>query len=296
MRNTSIEDKEYLINRDSNVLLNTFRFNIRRSSTSNNEISGLYNDKIMASLVSVSDAIRAVTITKEFRNFVKDNKDVWAAFGTTDSHILRTKLIGLMNKAGLREMERFAVYFFCARVKDKDRILQGMELLPEEVKEKDWFKNVKNFFNMYTVKWPKLETAANFATLHLPNTNPGFDLLATAMMFHEDDNEDIMKLLNSKLTLGQLHLNSEVQAEHKEHAREFWTNTVKGSKNPMAKETKIERDRGFIEEYYDTSAGDKYPLVKLTDGGTPEEVSIPSGGYSKKDLIKWYKTVRAMMI
>lgn len=289
--NTNISNfkKEIISNRSS------FQTNLRKFYNSNNNQAGIHNNIIMSSIVSIKDAIASVQISSDFKSFIKENSMVWVSFGTTDSHILRTKLMGLMTKAGLTQLERFAVYFFCARVKDKDRILQGMELLPEEAKSKDWFKNVKKFYNQYTVKWPKLETASNFATLHLPNTNPGFDLLSTAMMFDVEGDEKILDLIMNKLTTGQLKLSSEMQAIHEGYAKIFWNDKVKGSKNPLANETAAERKKGFIKEYYDTSAADTYPLVKLTMGGTPEEVSVSQTGYTREELISWYKTVRESM-
>jgi len=262
--------------------------------TFNNNIY-IFNDGITnMSMISVKEALGSMTLNSEFKALIKDNSDLWLGFGTSNSHILRAKLMRLMQKASLTEIEKFAVYFFCARVKDKERILMGMSMLPKEIQEKQWFINVLNFFNKYTVKWPKLETANNFATLHLPNTNPGLHLLSVAMMFDwtsKSDSEIVENFLPEQ-PMGQLKLNHELQEKHKEHSKIFWNETVKGTKNPKAELTKKEVEKGFIEEYYNTSAGDQYPLIKIGSKNNFEMVELKPDGYSEKDIVSWYKTVR----
>jgi len=266
---------------------NNFKTNIKK------EVSNTVN----MSMITVKEALGAMSMTSEFKSFVKDNSDMWLGFGTSNSHILRAKLMRLMQKAGLTEVEKFAVYFFCARVKDKERILMGMNMLPKNIQDKQWFINVQKFFNQYTVKWPKLETSNNFATLHLPNTNPGLHLLSVAMMFdwtNETDNVIVNNFLPEQ-PFGQLKLTSDLQAEHKEHSKVFWNETVKGTKNPKADLTKREVEKGFIEEYYNTSAGDQYPLIKIGSNNTLEVVDMPAEGYNKSQIVSWYKTVRSSM-
>lgn len=263
----------------------------------NNNIKKPKEDLIKMSMISVTEAVGAMNLSAEFVKFVKDNADQWLGFGTSNSHILRAKLMRLMQKAGLTEMEKFAVYFFCARVKDKERILMGMSMLPKEIQEKQWFINVQKFYNQYTVKWPKLETANNFATLHLPNTNPGLHLLSVAMMFDWKNLSDT-EILNNFLPeqpMGQLKLTTALQEKHKENSKIFWNETVKGTKNPKAELTKKEVEKGFIEEYYNTSAGDQYPLIKIGPNNTFVIQDLPMEGYTESDIVSWYRTVRANM-
>jgi len=265
--------------------------------TFNNNVKKPKSNEVNMSMISVTEAVGAMNLSTEFVKFIKDNADQWLGFGTSNSHILRAKLMRLMQKAGLTEMEKFAVYFFCARVKDKERILMGMSMLPKEIQDKQWFINVQKFYNQYTVKWPKLETANNFATLHLPNTNPGLHLLSVAMMFDWSNlsDSDILNNLLPEQPMGQLKLTSELQEKHKEHSKVFWNETVKGTKNPKAELTKKEVEKGFIEEYYNTSAGDQYPLIKIGSNNSFTVLDIPSNGYSEKDIVSWYKTIRNSM-
>jgi len=263
----------------------------------NNNIKKPKEDSIKMSMISVTEAVGAMNLSTEFVKFVKDNADQWLGFGTSNSHILRAKLMRLMQKAGLTEMEKFAVYFFCARVKDKERILMGMSMLPKEIQEKQWFINVQKFYNQYTVKWPKLETANNFATLHLPNTNPGLHLLSVAMMFDwtKLSDNDIVENLLPEQPMGQLKLSAALQEKHKEHSKIFWNETVKGTKNPKAELTKREVEKGFIEEYYNTSSGDQYPLIKIGPNNSFIIEDMPADGYTDKNIVSWYKTVRSNM-
>lgn len=263
----------------------------------NNNIKKPKEDSIKMSMISVTEAVGAMNLSAEFVKFVKDNADQWLGFGTSNSHILRAKLMRLMQKAGLTEMEKFAVYFFCARVKDKERILMGMSMLPKEIQEKQWFINVQKFYNQYTVKWPKLETANNFATLHLPNTNPGLHLLSVAMMFDwtKLSDNDIVESLLPEQPMGQLKLSVALQEKHKEHSKIFWNETVKGTKNPKAELTKREVEKGFIEEYYNTSSGDQYPLIKIGPNNSFIIEDMPADGYTDKNIVSWYKTVRSNM-
>lgn len=263
----------------------------------NNNIKKPKEDSIKMSMISVTEAVGAMNLSAEFVKFVKDNSDQWLGFGTSNSHILRAKLMRLMQKAGLTEMEKFAVYFFCARVKDKERILMGMSMLPKEIQEKQWFINVQKFYNQYTVKWPKLETANNFATLHLPNTNPGLHLLSVAMMFDwtKLSDNDIVENLLPEQPMGQLKLSATLQEKHKEHSKIFWNETVKGTKNPKAELTKREVEKGFIEEYYNTSSGDQYPLIKIGPNNSFIIEDMPADGYTDKNIVSWYKTVRSNM-
>jgi len=263
----------------------------------NNNIKKPKEDLIKMSMISVTEAVGAMNLSAEFVKFVKDNADQWLGFGTSNSHILRAKLMRLMQKAGLTEMEKFAVYFFCARVKDKERILMGMSMLPKEIQEKQWFINVQKFYNQYTVKWPKLETANNFATLHLPNTNPGLHLLSVAMMFDwtKLSDNDIVENLLPEQPMGQLNLSAALQEKHKEHSKIFWNETVKGTKNPKAELTKREVEKGFIEEYYNTSSGDQYPLIKIGPNNSFIIEDMPADGYTDKNIVSWYKTVRSNM-
>jgi len=263
----------------------------------NNNIKKPKEDSIKMSMISVTEAVGAMNLSAEFVKFVKDNADQWLGFGTSNSHILRAKLMRLMQKAGLTEMEKFAVYFFCARVKDKERILMGMSMLPKEIQEKQWFINVQKFYNQYTVKWPKLETANNFATLHLPNTNPGLHLLSVAMMFDwtKLSDNDIVENLLPEQPMGQLKLSAALQEKHKEHSKIFWNETVKGTKNPKAELTKREVEKGFIEEYYNTSSGDQYPLIKIGPNNSFIIEDMPADGYTDKNIVSWYKTVRSNM-
>jgi len=265
--------------------------------TFNNNIKKPYSTEVNMSMISVNEAVGAMNMSTEFVKFIKDNADQWLGFGTSNSHILRAKLMRLMQKAGLTELEKFAVYFFCARVKDKERILMGMSMLPRDIQEKQWFINVQKFYNQYTVKWPKLETANNFATLHLPNTNPGLHLLSVAMMFDWKNLSDT-EILNNFLPeqpMGQLKLTTALQEKHKEHSKIFWNETVKGTKNPKAELTKKEVEKGFIEEYYNTSAGDQYPLIKIGPNNTFVIQDLPMEGYTESDIVSWYRTVRANM-
>ena len=144
----------------------------------------------------------------------------------------------------------------------------------------------KTFINKRIVQYYSQENSEKFAAIHLPTTMPGLDITLTAIMYSKS--EDNLKMLINKQTFTQLHLDANLQTMNKAGQMEFWNRTVTDSKNPD--EGRKGKKMGFVEEFYNTSAGDKYLLMdKNLKEVMPSNRDI---GYTMEDLKKWYDNLK----
>jgi len=237
--------------------------------------------------ISVADALQSMFIGSELEKILSDNSSIWLNFGKKTSSTLRTKLMQIMQKANLSKEAKFMVYFFAAAVKDPERMLIGMNSLPDTMKTKTWFNEVQNFIRTSLVKYTVSETANRFAVVHLPTTNPGLDCLCAALMMPPTINA--LNTIVRRVTFCQMHNSPSLQEVAKEGYKAFWENTIKSSKNTnRPKDIKI----GFVEEFYETSASDSY---KLVDKNMREFTSYnESVGLTLDDVKTWLMGVHSV--
>jgi len=235
------------------------------------------------SQVTVAKALDKISISQALVTYIRDKKDIWPTFGKKNSHLLRAQLFRMYEAAGLSSEEIFMIHFFFAVIKNRDRVKQAMENMEQEDKAKKWYKKVYDFIDKKLVQYVSQEKNGKFAVVHLPTTMPGLDLLCTALTM-EKDTEDLSEIIG-KQTFAQLDLDDDLQAKNKTAQIEFWNNTVKTTRNPDQSAQKV----GFVEDFYNTSAGDTYFLVTI-DGKEVEPDNLGTG-YTEQEIYTWFKTV-----
>jgi hypothetical protein len=228
---------------------------------------------------SVSDALQAMNINKSIISTITAQRSVWMTFGKKNSHLLRAQLYKMFEDSHLTQESKFMVHFFFAMIKNHKRVMDAMENLPQTVKSETWFTQTFRFIKDKLVQYVSQEKNGKFAVVHLPTTMPGLDILCFAMATDGKDSnvEEIIK----RQCFAQLDLEEELQAENKSAQMDFWENQVKKSNNTNANAFK----QGFQEDFYNTSASDKYSLLNIK----LQELAVPPGGYSRSDIEKWYK-------
>jgi len=240
----------------------------------------LPHDKVAkaCNAISVEDALKLMNPTSNLMTVlaVEAEANVWANFGKLNSHLLRSILINIMNNAKLSDEGRFMVYFFCAAIKDQQRILRSMDNLPSTITGLAWFGPVKKFFTTSLVKYVSQERAGKFATVHLPGTNPGLDIYC-AMIQTPKANLHIDTIL-TRQTAAQLWLDPSLQTKNRAHMEVLWNDIITKSNNP----DKTRYKKGFQADYYANQAGDQYLLVN------PDFTELVPGdqnqGYSEAEL------------
>jgi len=231
--------------------------------------------KINMSVLSVGSSLEMVKISKDIIKFLASTEGSWISFGKKSSHILRTMLFRLFDKEKMDGDAKFMVYFFCSIIKNRERILSGMELLGDDVRSQKWYTQTKIFFEKRTVTYVRNETREKFATLHLPTTNPGLDILCYLMQMDKpqtrDDMCDQVFNLVTRQTFSQFMIDDDLQDFNRFYVRKYWEETVK-LKDLESRQKSNSKEIGFVEEYYDTNAGDGYKFI----GPDFVEVNFPT--------------------
>lgn len=230
------------------------------------------------STISVSDALEGLKLSTGILGVITAQREIWMTFGKKNSHLLRAQLFKMFEDAKITSEGRFMIFYFFSMIKNKVRVLDAMENLPQTVKSEKWFKEVQTFIKNKLVQYVTEERNGKFAVVHLPTTMPGLDILSFAMA--TDGSESAIENIIKRQCFAQLDLDDDLQAQNKAAQLTFWDTQVVKSNN--ANQTAFKK--GFQEDFYNTSAGDKYALldVKLA------EVEVPPGGYSKSDIESWY--------
>lgn len=228
---------------------------------------------------SVSTALKGMALTDEFKKFVTSNRELWLTFGKMDSHLYRKKLMKLMEAAKLTKDQKIVVYFLFTIVGKKSRVIDGMNAMPDHVKSMAWFDPVRAFIATTMTDYNTSAKAVDkFPGTHVAATNPGLSLMLWKLSVEEEART--VEAFFAKPITVQLHLSQECQERAKSGYKFYWDETVQGSKNTMNTE-----EAKYREEYYNTSAGDKYLLV--TDGLREVEPANKNLGYSMKEIEMW---------
>lgn len=229
--------------------------------------------------ITVSDALEGLKISNDVMKVITSQRDIWMTFGKKNSHLLRAQLFKMFEDAKLTAEGRFMIFYFFAMIKNKNRVLDAMDNLTQQIKSEKWFKEVQTFIKTKLVQYVSEEKNGKFAVVHLPTTMPGLDILSFALA--SDGSLKVVDEIIKRQCFAQLDLDDDLQAENKAGQIAFWDNIVRKSNNSNQSAFK----QGFQEEFYNTSAGDKYCLLdqKLA------EVTVPPGGYSKSDVEKWFE-------
>lgn len=240
-------------------------------------------------IFSVATALSTMEVKADSLKFLTEENSIWDMFGKKDSHLLRAKLFKLMKEAKLSNEERFMVFFFFAVIKNKKRVMESFDQLPEEIRALTSVVKAKQFINDTLVQYTSQETNKKFAVVHLPTTMPGLDILLTAFIL-DDKEESLTNAICTKQTFAQINIDSSLQAINKTAQQLFWDTMVKKSKNEARINKTVTDDLKFHEDYYETSAKDKYNLVNIKFKEIkPKDEKV---GYSKEELLSWFKEVK----
>lgn len=240
-------------------------------------------------LFSVSSALSSVTMDNQELASLTEDTSIWGMFGKKDSNLLRAKLWKLFDDSKLSNEARFMVFYLFAVIKNRSRVLNSIDTLPEEIKSLKSMTMAKSFIMDHLVQYTDQETNRKFAVVHLPTTMPGLDLLATALFLPVGDSS-VQNYIIPKQTFAQIHLNAELQSKNRVFQQTFWNETVKTSKNE-ARRNNTKEELKFHEDYYKNSSSDMYKLLDFQMAEVEPENQAT--GYTEKEVISWFNKVKA---
>jgi len=250
----------------------------------------LYNMAVVYSdpVKGVMAALEKMNLDKNTDETLSKNVDLWVTFGKMNSHLYRKWLMDLMVADKLDGVEMFMVYFFFGIIKSQPRVLKAMPNLPNELKAMAWFPKVQNFVSVRIVQYvTQAKDRSKFPAVNIPTTNPGLDILVYVLSTNQSDVN--LEDLSRRPTFTQLNLNSELQNKAKVGYQYYWDSVITGTKNKESTE-KPE----YKEEYYNTSANDKYNLIKMKKDGSFIEFppASVSAGYTEEEIKSYMKVFR----
>lgn len=235
----------------------------------------------MSDYSSVNSGVRAslnkLILSDDLKAYIASNKSNWANFGKMTSHLYREKLMKMFDTNNLSSESKFMVFFFFSVIKNQPRVLKAMNSLPSEVQNSSWFNGTKDFISTQVTQYVT-QTSGNtkFPAVNIPSCNPGLDILVFCLITNPEDKT--VEVLRNRTTFAQLDLDADMQSQAKIGYANYWDNIVQGTKNTTTTEEPKMR-----ENYYATTAGDKYKLIN----SKMEEIPVPIGGYSRKDIEKY---------
>lgn len=219
-----------------------------------NHLTNLVN-KINMDATKMNELLKGFALTEEIKNLAKTHMSDWNSFGKMNSSVYRDILSKLMKESALSPEEMSMVYFFTSLIKNRHRILSGMDtiLIAEEKKK---YSRVRVFFETKTVQYTAdAANAKKIAVVHIPHTNPGLDIYFWALTTSDIDRtiENMME----RTTMVQIKLDPKMQEMAKNGYKKFWLETVTGTKKAGSSNEEAKRESAENwERYYETQAGD----------------------------------------
>lgn len=230
----------------------------------------------------VKNALGTVTINKAMMDYFKGRQEEWKSFGKMNSHLYRGKLFDRMEKMKLSAEAKMLIYAMSSVIKSQPRIVQAMIELPEAERFASsgvWFA-VRNFFETECTQYVSAaKKNQKFPVVNIPTTMPGLDILW--FCFCTKNEERTVDTLKIRPTFSQIFLQADVQTIAKQGYEIFWTQIVKGSRNPDKVDSPSMR-----EDFYQTSASDSYLLVEVNKDSVlvEKEPSNKQRGYSLAEI------------
>jgi len=240
-------------------------------------------------IFSVATALSTIEVKAQSLKFMTEDCSIWDMYGKKDSHLLRAKLFKLMKEAKLSKEEIFMVFFFFSVIKNKRRVMESFDQLPEEIRALTSVMKAKQFINDSLVQYTSQETIKKFAVVHLPTTMPGLDLMLTALTLDKKV-DSVVNYIFTKQTFAQINVDSNLQAINKGAQQLFWDTMVKKSRNEARINKTVTDELKFHEDYYETSARDKYNLVDLKFKEV--EPRDKSTGYTRDEIMAWFENIK----
>lgn len=236
-------------------------------------------------MLTVQEALQRLNLTEETKDYILDNRDMWATFGKMNSHLYRSILMKRMREARLDGTAQFLVYFLFGVIKNQGRVSRALDALEPQDKAMAWYAPVKAFVDTHVTQYVSdVVKSKKFPAVNIPNCNPGLDLLVYCLI--TPPNDRTIEEMTVRPTFSQLNLDADMQAEAKEGYRYYWESVVKGSRNPD--KATVEEPK-FREEYYVNSENDKYEFVNLE----LKEVKPRNNnlGYTFEEVYEYVKSI-----
>lgn len=251
-----------------------------------------------ANTLSVANALTVVTEDPAFRDFITKNNSVWVAFGSRNSHTLRTKLFQLYQQDKVSKMDIFKIHFFFSVIPDPGRIIEGISMFEPAVQND--LKPVVAFIEKRVVKLVKMVKQNTFCGHWIPNCMPGLDLYCAALSMSvpmdQDEMDTSVNSIIARKTFMQMNVTQDLLDENKEAQRHYWDNVVGYSDltDRMVK-TKAGNIKGnehsFQESYWETQSRDSYNLLLRDKQGNLVEW-VKKGKYNRANIEKWFRSVK----
>jgi hypothetical protein len=202
-----------------------------------------------------------------------------------NSHLYRKKLMTLMEAANLDGTSKFMVYFLFSVIKNQSRVMKALREMDQSHTSQTWYNPVRDFIATNVVQYnTDVAGSSKISAVVIPNCNPGLDILVACLITNQKS--WTTSNLSTRTTFCQLHLSGPLQNMAKDGYKKYWTEIIKGTKNKNSTEKP-----SFNEDYYNTSAADKYKLVLLKKNNVLEEFKPTSDadGYSEADFLNYFR-------
>lgn len=231
----------------------------------------------------LAQCLSMISVSADLMAWLRSKEDLWASFGKMNSHQYRKDLMRRFMAAELTGQEQFMVYFLFSIIKNKDRVLKALDNMEAEDRNQAWFRNVRAFVDSNVTQYVSDVTRSKkFPAVNIPVTNPGMDILC--WMIHSPVEDHTVTNASYRTTFTQLNLDEQMQTLAQIGYKAFWDSTVMRTKNPDAKSDANFEKPEYKEEYYLTSAADKYPLIFV-------DMQVWTGLIDMNSLMLWMDLV-----
>lgn len=97
----------------------------------------------------------------------------WETFGKKDSHTYRVKLTRMLIADKMSESDIFALFYLVNAIKNKSRILEGLDNADEGFRKIPSMVRARAFLETRCVQYTSEVTRSTFAVIHIPNASHG---------------------------------------------------------------------------------------------------------------------------
>ena len=122
-------------------------------------------------------------------------------FGKKNSNLLRMKLMKIMAEEDLKKAV-FQIYSVHKFMNNKKRILGSKDFLPEAISAAKGWTEAMDFIESFICQWVDDEDMENFASIHVPATNPPLTILAAVMSSNHMKVTQAVKYVMADQTFG----------------------------------------------------------------------------------------------
>jgi len=229
---------------------------------------------------SLGEDLKRFSLPEVIRTMIKNNLVYFEFAGAMDSHRYRQKLFRLFEEDKMEPDHAFMFFFMFSLVKNVERVLRVLDSLPTYMINMAWHKAVVRFIQDRMVQFTSdiRGEPGKFAAVHVPSCMPPMDMFCA--FISQAKTKRNLNMFFDRPTSVQFFLNEAMQERAKAGYRHYWDVTVNKTNNKNSSEAPE-----FREEYYQTSASDRYILIN--EDLTEYFPSNPSVGYSEADLQMW---------